>query len=1003
MSRKFDTNKHQLSRAVDWRVFEVQSSLVSTQARQEDMEDGQMWLLPQHYEDVVEERVAMGNCGYPLCRKVLPDRKTTRSPGSPSSPDPKYRISYQEKRVYEIGESEWFCCVLCQKSSRTFGAGLSNVNPFLRNCAKKIDTRAPRANERVDKVLEALNVASARARGMNTDGSPIKEAGGETARNLVSHSDPQDRGAGVGSDGDSNLSGEEEDDEEDDDDGGTGEGERMNDKVGGMGVQHGGETKAESSTTLSASPGSSSPPVQPKRIVQRANRRLNSPNQESTLSSTPTARRGPSAPAPPPRTPVDGENKDDANLDDGRPTGPPPNSAPPITVSFEQFKQRMRDNYKNDMVMASGGSTVTEMGENAAIGTVRRTPVKIDYTKQSGGGENSASSASSKVVDGDVEGTSRRSPAKNKGLLGPEDLKSPPSASISPPGSKQQEERSAQAAAEDKEVFHTSRRAARDSRNESKQLSSRAVDSKSSPMPANVPMSEYADFNSDYVDPHPFDARAALSGRMRNAPRALTEEVFVPPPTTRSARVEGHSGRHSQVSSPGTSATKESVASPTSSSISSSSATTATTATATATADLSSDTKTSLDVDSESQEQGDIGTVSESIHTGRSTEEASVKFKPGRAQVLAWGEKPTNATETPRTTRSPEKERTYIPLESWSPSRESGSTTSASTSPSASASSTASNVAPKAALSGQRLFQPKGPKSSTQMVQQVVQEKPASAVKEPGPMRVLDGVGTIEGHSPRDLNKLGIPMGIPSPFAQPGGISAKKEKEEGQEGNNPEVSSDSESSSSDEASRRENQRKQDRRRGSAYDDSEDDEDEEIERPATFLLLWAFLDDAFEKDIFRTGLAQSVKDLDEDLDVLGDGVTSLRSRPRSNAEKVHLQLFRDGWAEAERVCGGAGSYLKHDADLKAYAGHKQDCMELADFRYASMMLNASEWALIAIICMDTVILRHGLIAEVKTRNAWNKKVVHAMTSLSASASSNIGLTTRQLQLLREYFD
>lgn len=179
----------------------------------------------------------------------------------------------------------------------------------------------------------------------------------------------------------------------------------------------------------------------------------------------------------------------------------------------------------------------------------------------------------------------------------------------------------------------------------------------------------------------------------------------------------------------------------------------------------------------------------------------------------------------------------------------------------------------------------------------------------------------------------------------------------------------------------------------------------MDRPATFLLLWSLLDDIYEKDIFRTGLAQCIKDLlddEDDQDVLGREAPTRPNRQRSDAGKVHLQLLRDGWTHAEKVCGGMGAYLKHDADHKAYVLHKEDCLELADFRYVSVMLNSSEWALIALVVMDTVILRHGLIAEVKTRNAWNKKVEQVMASLSKSASSN-ELTTRQLQLLREYFD
>ncbi|CAI6359557.1 unnamed protein product [Macrosiphum euphorbiae] len=62
---------------------------------------------PCHYEDVVEERFILKQCGYVMCEKKLE-----------YIPNQKYKISLALKKVYDITERKKFCSNICFKSSK---------------------------------------------------------------------------------------------------------------------------------------------------------------------------------------------------------------------------------------------------------------------------------------------------------------------------------------------------------------------------------------------------------------------------------------------------------------------------------------------------------------------------------------------------------------------------------------------------------------------------------------------------------------------------------------------------------------------------------------------------------------------------------------------------------------------------------------------------------------------------------------------------------------------
>ncbi|CAG8739678.1 10653_t:CDS:2, partial [Dentiscutata heterogama] len=85
------------------------------------LRDSAKYILPHHYEEIIEERNASKLCGYPICSKP---KQTIQG---------QYRISYHAREIYDISELKCYCSTICFVSSKYFSAQLSVEPLYLRD------------------------------------------------------------------------------------------------------------------------------------------------------------------------------------------------------------------------------------------------------------------------------------------------------------------------------------------------------------------------------------------------------------------------------------------------------------------------------------------------------------------------------------------------------------------------------------------------------------------------------------------------------------------------------------------------------------------------------------------------------------------------------------------------------------------------------------------------------------------------------------------------------
>ena len=108
-------------------MFETQAALLSCRSVSEFdslTANARRWLQPRHFAEIVEERSTENVCGYPPCAKHLEYCASLPSSGSVT-----LRISYKEKRLYEVDSSIKFCSKECLKLAAAFEASLDDTNP----------------------------------------------------------------------------------------------------------------------------------------------------------------------------------------------------------------------------------------------------------------------------------------------------------------------------------------------------------------------------------------------------------------------------------------------------------------------------------------------------------------------------------------------------------------------------------------------------------------------------------------------------------------------------------------------------------------------------------------------------------------------------------------------------------------------------------------------------------------------------------------------------------
>ena len=93
------------------------------------MELGIQWLQPRHYEEIIDERVADGRCGYPLCPKSL-----------------QQQISYQNIRQLYSKQSKTsetvmknYCSTKCCERGERYSKSLDESSPLTRKIVSSLD------------------------------------------------------------------------------------------------------------------------------------------------------------------------------------------------------------------------------------------------------------------------------------------------------------------------------------------------------------------------------------------------------------------------------------------------------------------------------------------------------------------------------------------------------------------------------------------------------------------------------------------------------------------------------------------------------------------------------------------------------------------------------------------------------------------------------------------------------------------------------------------------
>ncbi|KAI9012835.1 Rtr1/RPAP2 family-domain-containing protein [Gaertneriomyces semiglobifer] len=107
----------------DWdkKVFVTQERLFDGAVEPKILAQAARFLTPRSYDDVIVERVADKQCGYPLCSKSL---LTTKG---------KFRISPREKKVYDASALKNYCSAKCMACSDFFRSQLSDEPGYLRD------------------------------------------------------------------------------------------------------------------------------------------------------------------------------------------------------------------------------------------------------------------------------------------------------------------------------------------------------------------------------------------------------------------------------------------------------------------------------------------------------------------------------------------------------------------------------------------------------------------------------------------------------------------------------------------------------------------------------------------------------------------------------------------------------------------------------------------------------------------------------------------------------
>eukprot|EP00981_Chlorochromonas_danica_P003067 scaffold610_cov169-Ochromonas_danica.AAC.3 len=170
-----------LRRAVDWKIFELSASLIEEDVPEEVLVESVTWFQQRHAQEVIEERQCQGACGFPLCTRPLPK----------TSSKAKYRISYNEKKIYEIEKSAYYCSNACLEKSELWISKLDVTLPYSRPAAKALlsqNTTTSVNNTTVDlpsSIDEVLDVLSGGGGGGSSSTASADTSSGSENSGLI--------------------------------------------------------------------------------------------------------------------------------------------------------------------------------------------------------------------------------------------------------------------------------------------------------------------------------------------------------------------------------------------------------------------------------------------------------------------------------------------------------------------------------------------------------------------------------------------------------------------------------------------------------------------------------------------------------------------------------------------------------------------------------------------------------------------------------------------------
>ncbi|RKP37159.1 Rtr1/RPAP2 family-domain-containing protein [Dimargaris cristalligena] len=117
-------NQLQLQQRYERLSFRWQEKLFTAETdgvTERTLEQAANYILPHHYQEVIEERQARNICGYPLCNKPCMEIQS------------RFRINLEQRKVYDTEELRQFCSKICRAASKFYETQLSPEALFLRS------------------------------------------------------------------------------------------------------------------------------------------------------------------------------------------------------------------------------------------------------------------------------------------------------------------------------------------------------------------------------------------------------------------------------------------------------------------------------------------------------------------------------------------------------------------------------------------------------------------------------------------------------------------------------------------------------------------------------------------------------------------------------------------------------------------------------------------------------------------------------------------------------